>query len=101
MLLTLCPHPYSTLNILESVISAKDESVMFHSRPCSKMLPSLAVTTVKAEYVWLSSHVADQLVSHPDCNKSEQLSGGQANRLPLSFQVGSSALTAPGGSRES
>lgn len=101
MLLILCLHPYSTLNILESIISAKDKSVMFHSRPCSKMLSSLAVTKVKAEYLWLSSHVADQLLSHSDCKKCERLSGRQTNRLPLSFQVGSSALMAPGESRES
>lgn len=73
MFLKLCPHPYSTLNILESIISAKDESVTSHSRPCSKVLLSLAEMEVKEEYLGLSSHVADQLVSHPDCDRCERL----------------------------
>lgn len=94
MLLKLCLHPYSTLNIIVSISTAKDESMKFHSRPYSKMLVALAVTKVKEGCLWLSSVAADQLVVHSPRPE-------QANRLPLSFQVGSSALMAPGGSRES
>lgn len=50
---------------------------MFHSRPCSEILLALAVTKVKAEYLWLSSQVADHLVSHPDCKSVRDYQPGK------------------------